>query len=51
MNVIAGGPAVPSSTLRRSGVQVAESVEEAVKLVESAASEATAGANGLAAAG
>ncbi len=51
MDVIAGGPAVPAAAMRRSGVQVAESVEDAVKLVERAASASTAGAGGLAAAG
>ena len=34
LSVVAGGPAVPAPALRRSGVQVAESVEDAIALVE-----------------
>jgi methanogenic corrinoid protein MtbC1 len=51
VHVVAGGPAVPASALRRSGVRVAHSVEEAVELVERGATGVTAGATGLAAAG
>ena len=50
LQVVAGGPAVPASALRRSGVRVAESVEEAVAMVENAVAPA-ADASGLAAAG
>ncbi|HEX5908840.1 MAG TPA: EAL domain-containing protein, partial [Thermoleophilaceae bacterium] len=51
LRVVAGGPAVPTSALRRSGVHVAESVEEAVSMVERGATTPVVGANGLAAAG
>ncbi len=46
--VVAGGPAAPSSPLRRSGVHVAENVEEAVSMVERGTSTAL-GASGMAA--
>ena len=46
--VVAGGPAAPSSLLRRSGVHVAENVEDAVNMVERGTSTAL-GASGLAA--
>ncbi|HYI36185.1 MAG TPA: EAL domain-containing protein [Thermoleophilaceae bacterium] len=51
LRVVAGGPAVPSTALRRSGVQVAETVEEAVAIVEHGAANPVVGANGLLAAG
>ena len=51
LRVVAGGPAVPSTALRRSGVQVAETVEEAVAMVEHGAANPVVGANGLLAAG
>ena len=37
LRVVAGGPAVPTSALRRSGVHVAETVEEAVAMVQQGA--------------
>lgn len=51
IQVVAGGPAVPTAALARSGARVAGSVEEAVALVGQCVTASGAGASGLAAAG